>query len=42
MRPLYKGRFGRLRTAQIGPDGLLYITTSNGNPGDRILRVVPA
>ena len=39
---LFKGRFGRLRAAQMGPDGALYLTTSNGNPQDRILRVVPA
>ena len=39
---LFKGRFGRLRAAQMGRDGALYLTTSNGNPGDRILRVVPA
>ena len=38
---LFKGRFGRLRAAQMGPDGALYLTTSNGNPQDRILRVVP-
>jgi aldose sugar dehydrogenase len=39
---LFKGRFGRLRAAQMGPDGALYLTTSNGNPQDRILRVAPA
>ena len=42
MATLFKGRFGRLRAAQIGPDGALYLTTSNGNPQDRILRVTPA
>ena len=36
----YDGTFGRLRTAQVGPDGLLYLTTSNGS-GDRIIRITP-
>lgn len=31
--------FGRLRTAQQGPDGALYVTTSNGGGQDSILRV---
>jgi aldose sugar dehydrogenase len=39
---LFKGRFGRLRAVQMGRDGALYLTTSNGNPGDKVLRVVPA
>lgn len=34
------GRYGRLRTPVMGPDGALYITTSNGS-NDRILRVRP-
>ena len=34
------GTYGRLRTAQTGPGGALYLTTSNGT-NDRILRVVP-
>lgn len=33
--------FGRLRTARLGPDGALYLTTTNGS-GDRVLRVTPA
>ena len=37
---VYDGTFGRLRTAQVGPDGLLYLTTSNGS-GDRIIRITP-
>jgi glucose/arabinose dehydrogenase len=39
---LFWGRFGRLRTAQIGRDGALYLTTSNGSGTDRILKVSPA
>ncbi|HET7476052.1 MAG TPA: PQQ-dependent sugar dehydrogenase [Dermatophilaceae bacterium] len=35
------GTFGRLRTVQLGPDGALYVTTSNGT-ADKILRVTPA
>ena len=31
---------GRLRTPMLGPDGALYVTTSNGS-GDKILRVGP-
>ena len=33
--------YGRLRTPVMGPDGALYVTTSNGGGGDRILRVAP-
>lgn len=43
-----KNEFGRLREVIVGPDGMLYITTSNrdgrGNPGhrdDMIIRVNP-
>lgn len=32
-------KYGRLRSPVLGPDGALYITTSNGT-GDRIVRVV--
>ncbi len=35
---LLKGKYGRLRTPVLGPDGALYVTTSNGS-GDRIIRV---
>ena len=45
---IFQGEFGRLRDVQTGPDGFLYILTSNqdgrGSPStndDRILRVVP-
>jgi len=45
----YKGEFGRVRTVRVGPDGMLYITTSNmdgrGSPAagdDRIIRINPA
>ena len=34
------GTFGRLRTPMMGPDGALFITTSNGS-NDKILRVEP-
>ena len=42
----FKGEFGRIRTVRVGPDGMLYLTTSNtdgrGDPAagdDKILRV---
>lgn len=45
----FKKEFGRIRTVRIGPDGMLYLTTSNrdgrGNPSsedDKIIRVNPA
>ncbi len=44
----FKGEFGRIREVIVGPDGMLYITTSNkdgrGNPksgDDKIIRVNP-
>ena len=40
--PKLDGAYGRLRTPVLGPDGALYITTSNGGSSDSILRVVPS
>ena len=37
----FDSTFGRLRAARTGPDGALYITTSNGTD-DKLLRVTPA
>jgi glucose/arabinose dehydrogenase len=39
--PEFDSTFGRLRAARTGPDGALYITTSNGDD-DKLLRVTPA
>lgn len=36
-----KNNHGRLRSAVQGPDGMLYLTTDNGNGRDSILRVTP-
>ncbi|MGH3914447.1 MAG: PQQ-dependent sugar dehydrogenase [Pseudonocardiaceae bacterium] len=38
--PQLDGDFGRLRAVRQGPDGALYVTTSNGDD-DHILRVTP-
>ncbi len=45
---LYDGEYGRLRDVAVGPDGFVYVGTSNkdtrGNPDDgddRIVRIVP-
>ena len=40
--PELDGAYGRLRTPMTGPDGALYVTTSNGSGDDKILRVAPA
>lgn len=37
---LLDGRYGRLRTVRLGPDGSLYVTTSGGT-GDRVIRLTP-
>jgi glucose/arabinose dehydrogenase len=37
---LYNGTYGRIRTVRLGPDGSLYLTTSNGS-GDRVVRITP-
>ena len=34
----FQSRYGRLRTAQMGPDGCLYVLTSNGGNQDMVLR----
>ncbi len=48
IREHFKGKFGRIREVIVGPDGMLYISTSNrdgrGKPSpndDRIIRVNP-
>lgn len=33
-------RYGRLRAARLGPDGALYVTTTNGSD-DKLLRITP-
>jgi len=38
--PGFDGTYGRIRTVQLGTDGALYVTTSNGG-GDVLLRVTP-
>lgn len=45
----FKKEFGRIRTVRVGPDGMLYLTTSNrdgrgggGDNMDKILRINPA
>ena len=35
---MFEGEFGRIRTAQIGPDGTLYLLTANGD-NDKIIRI---
>ena len=40
-RPAALTRFGRLRSVTLGPNGAMYLTTSNGGGTDRVLRVVP-
>ncbi|MEC3975979.1 PQQ-dependent sugar dehydrogenase [Amycolatopsis sp. H20-H5] len=39
--PEFNDKFGRLRAARSGPDGALYVTTSDGSD-DKLLRVTPS
>jgi len=39
--PQLDGNYGRLRAARSGPDGALYVTTSDGD-NDKVLRIAPA
>jgi glucose/arabinose dehydrogenase len=38
---MFEGDFGRIRTAQISPDGVLYLLTANGD-NDKIVRISEA
>ena len=38
---MFEGEFGRIRTAQVGPDGVLYLLTANGD-NDKIVRISEA
>ena len=38
---MFEGDFGRIRTAQISPDGILYLLTANGD-NDKIIRISEA
>ena len=35
---MFEGEFGRIRTAQIGPDDTLFLLTANGD-NDKIIRI---
>jgi aldose sugar dehydrogenase len=39
--PQLDGNYVRLRAVRVGGDGVLYVTTSNGDD-DKVLRVAPA
>jgi glucose/arabinose dehydrogenase len=41
VQTLLDEEFGRLRAAVIGPGGTLYLTTSNADGNDRVIRVTP-
>jgi glucose/arabinose dehydrogenase len=36
-----QGTLGRIRTVELGPDGWLWVTTSNGSDQDRVVRYRP-
>ena len=38
---IFEGDFGRIRTAQISPEGVLYLLTANGD-NDKIIRISEA
>jgi glucose/arabinose dehydrogenase len=38
---LFEGEFGRLRSAVMGPNDDLYLTTDNGSGQDKIIRISP-
>ena len=38
---MFEGEFGRIRTAQMAPDGVLYLLTANGD-NDKIIRISEA
>lgn len=38
LEKMFDGEFGRIRTAQMSPDGNLYLLTANGN-NDKIIRI---
>ena len=40
--PELDGVYGRLRTPMLGPDGALYVATSDRLGGDQILKIVPS
>ena len=39
--PELEDDYGRIRTPQAGPDGVLFVTTDNGDGSDQLLRVTP-
>jgi glucose/arabinose dehydrogenase len=40
--PELEDAYGRIRTPQAGEDGVLYVTTDNGDDQDQLLKVTPA
>ncbi|AKU15104.1 PQQ-dependent sugar dehydrogenase [Luteipulveratus mongoliensis] len=39
--PVLNDTYGRIRTVQNGPGGALWVTTSNGDNADKVLRLAP-